>query len=76
MPTILRKDGFRFFFFSNDHAPPHIHVSGKGGRAKFDLLPVSLVSSNGLKSKDLKAAHEIVADNQYLFLDAWNDFFK
>jgi hypothetical protein len=27
MPTILRKDGFRFFFFSREGTePPHIHV--------------------------------------------------
>ena len=27
MPTLLRKDGFKFFFYANEHEPKHIHVS-------------------------------------------------
>src|SRR3989442_1801226 len=28
MPTLLRVEGFRFFFFSNEgQEPPHVHVS-------------------------------------------------
>ncbi len=26
MPTVLRKDGYRFFFYSNEHLPIHIHI--------------------------------------------------
>ena len=26
MPTVLRTNGYRFFFYINDHGPPHIHV--------------------------------------------------
>jgi len=26
MPTIVRISGYRFFFYVNDHDPPHIHV--------------------------------------------------
>lgn len=27
MPTVLRVDGYRFFFYSNEgNEPPHIHV--------------------------------------------------
>ena len=26
MPTVLRIEGFRFFFFSDEHDPSHIHV--------------------------------------------------
>lgn len=26
MPTILTTNGFRFFFYSNEHLPIHIHV--------------------------------------------------
>ncbi|MBC7467314.1 MAG: DUF4160 domain-containing protein [Bdellovibrio sp.] len=32
MPTILRKNGFRFFFYSNEgEEPAHIHVVGRNG---------------------------------------------
>ena len=26
MPTVFIIEGFRFFFYSNDHAPLHVHV--------------------------------------------------
>ena len=26
MPTVLRIDGYRFFFFSDEHTPEHIHI--------------------------------------------------
>ncbi|MBQ7252826.1 MAG: DUF4160 domain-containing protein [Kiritimatiellae bacterium] len=26
MPTVLSQDGYRFYFFSNEHEPMHVHV--------------------------------------------------
>ena len=26
MPTLLNIDGFKFFFYSNEHEPKHIHI--------------------------------------------------
>lgn len=35
MPTLLRVESFRFFFFSNEgQEPPHVHVSKGDGVAK------------------------------------------
>lgn len=43
MPTYFLFNGMRFFFYSNDHEPIHIHVTkAKGGReakAKFNAIP-------------------------------------
>jgi hypothetical protein len=33
MPTVFVKDGFRFFFYSNEHRPIHVHVRRGGGAA-------------------------------------------
>ena len=44
MPTILRKNGFRFFFYSNErNEPPHVHVVGRGG----EPLSLSEVQARG-----------------------------
>ena len=44
MPTLLRVEGFRFFFFSNEgQEPPHVHVSKDDGVAKLWLAPLQLV---------------------------------
>ncbi len=35
MPTVLRIDGFRFFFYSDEGSePPHIHAEKGDGVAK------------------------------------------
>jgi hypothetical protein len=48
MPTVLRWDGYRFYFFSNErNEPPHMHVDKGGRSAKFWLLPVGLARNFG-----------------------------
>lgn len=38
MPTILRKDGWRFFFYSLENGePPHVHVRKGDAEAKLWL---------------------------------------
>ena len=38
MPKIFEIDGFRFFFYSNEHDPIHVHVRYEGGEAVFELI--------------------------------------
>ncbi|MBO6247884.1 MAG: DUF4160 domain-containing protein, partial [Bacteroidales bacterium] len=49
MPTVFIVFGFIFRFYSNDHAPIHIHVIKGRARAKFTIAPVELVENYGLK---------------------------
>lgn len=39
-PTVFSKDGFRFFFYSNDHSPIHVHVRKGDGEAVFEVEEV------------------------------------
>ena len=34
MPTILFFFGLRFFFYSDEHLPMHVHVKNGDGKAK------------------------------------------
>lgn len=47
MPTVLRIRGYRFFFYSNEHLPQHIHVEKGNNTAKFNIEEVELVRSRG-----------------------------
>ena len=77
MPTVLRKDGFRFFFYSADwHEPMHIHVEYADGLAKFWLEPVLLESSYKLKTKDINKAEKIIEENHLLMKKKWNEYFS
>ena len=55
MPTILLAFGLRFYFYSDEHLPIHVHVENADGRAKFALEPsIELIKNEGMKPKDLK----------------------
>lgn len=46
MPTVLRVGPYRFFFYASDrHEPPHVHVERDEKVAKFWLRPVRLERS-------------------------------
>ena len=76
MPTILRSDGYRFFFYSSDRAEPmHVHVEQAGRTAKIWLRPIRLGSSHGFSRSDLNKLVSIVTANQALLLESWNEFF-
>ncbi|WP_118193438.1 DUF4160 domain-containing protein [Albibacterium indicum] len=76
MPTVLLKDGYRFFFYSNDHHPIHIHVEKENKVAKFNLEPIELIRSSRFNSKELKEMRKLVEDNIELFKTKWNEYFN
>lgn len=74
MPTILRIDPYRFFFYSNERGePPHIHVQHERFLAKFWLNPVALASSRHFASHELRTIQKHVDENQQIFMEAWNE---
>ncbi len=75
MPTLLVKNGFRFFFYANEHEPKHIHVMKNDDFAKIELESIKVVQ-NYLKPKDLKFALQIVKENKKEFERIWNEWFS
>ncbi len=71
MPTIFFFFGLRFFFFTNEHLPPHIHVRSADGKAKFNLLDGTMMEESTLKPKDLKKAKEVMQEKRGEFLQEW-----
>ena len=75
MPTLLVKYGYRFHFVAGDHGePPHVHVDGHGGTAKFWLDDARLVYAHGIKRHDLKRISRTIIEQQSEMLEAWNEF--
>ena len=77
MPEIFRMFGMRFFFYSREHEPIHVHVQNADGKAKFDVLPegIVLVENKGIKIKDIKAAEMVLEENKELAIEKWNEYF-
>ncbi|SFP63606.1 DUF4160 domain-containing protein [Hydrogenimonas thermophila] len=75
MPTLLNQDGFKFFFYANEHEPMHIHVIKGEGFAKIELQNLKVVQ-NYLKPKEIKQALKIVAVHREDFERKWNEWFN
>ena len=75
MPTILRKHGYRFHFYSNEGTePPHIHATGNGGEMKVWLSDLSIGFSFGLNAAEQRKILDVVVTNKTLFEEKWNEF--
>jgi hypothetical protein len=70
MPTILRLEGFRFYFYSHEtNEPPHIHVDKENDSAKFWIESVSLSRNIGFSAKDLRKIQDIIIKYQTFLLE-------
>ena len=76
MPTLLRVDGFRFYFYSHEpNEPPHVHVDHSGRTAKMWLEEISLARNIGFNARELRTILNLTRNHRDQFLEAWHDFF-
>ena len=75
MPTLLRWNGYKFFFFSLEEDRPHVHITKQNAQAKFWLEQVELVKSKGFSQKDLNVLEKKVSQEREMLLEKWNDYF-
>lgn len=76
MPTILRSNGYRFFFYVNDHLPVHIHIEKDNKTAKFNLNPLELVRSKKFNASEIREIRKLVENNIELFKQKWDECFN
>ena len=75
MPTLLNKDGFRFFFYANEHDPKHFHVMSSDGFAKIELGTLRVIRGN-IPPAALKRAINIAKEHNSEFERKWDEFFN
>ncbi len=76
MPTVLRKFGYRFFFYSNEHLPVHIHIEKENKIAKFNLENIELIRSRNFNASEIKEIRKLVDANLELFKNKWDEYFN
>ena len=76
MPTILRWNGYKFFFFSDEEDRPHVHVTKQNAQGKFWLAEVAHVKSQGFSQKELNVLEKKIKEQQALLLGKWNEYFN
>lgn len=80
MPVVLRLNGFKFFFYSDEGEPlepAHIHVFKAGSEAKFWLQPsVQLARNDGFDARTLRRIFTMVAEHRSVLEEAWHVYFS
>ena len=76
MPIIFEKDGYKFFFYSNEHEPIHVHVRRGGGEAVFEIIGnnVELRESQRMKINELSKALKLAKGNIEIILEKWHEY--
>lgn len=79
MPNVLRIDGWRFFFYSNEgdpREPAHVHVRHGPAEAKFWLEPsVALAECDGVDARTLRELTHQVHKHRVQLLRSWYEYF-
>lgn len=74
MPSVFEKNGYRFFFYSNEHRPIHVHVRHGDGEAVFNVEEsVELRESQNMKLGELSKAQELAEEFRDLILEKWHE---
>ena len=74
MPEILRREGYKFIIYFNDHDPRHVHVEKGGGRAKVMLEEeIEIRSFSGFKSKELRKILGIIVEHYDHLIQKWDE---
>ncbi|MFA6137016.1 MAG: DUF4160 domain-containing protein [Sulfurimonas sp.] len=76
MPTVLRVDGFRFFFFSDEHLPLHIHVEKGDGYLRVELETFKVTDRYKFSQGDERKIVAIINEHQQKLIGAWNEYFN
>ncbi len=75
MPTLFIIFGLRFYFYSDEHLPMHVHIENGDGKAKVSIEPeIEVLSNNGIKPKDIKKALTIIETYKDDIIEKWNEF--
>ncbi len=75
MPTIFREDGYRFFFFSDEHLPKHIHIEKGDSYVRIELLCLRVTHNYKISPKEVRKLLKLVEQNRKMMIGAWDEYF-
>ena len=76
MPTVLRIDGYRFFFFSDEHLPMHIHIEKADRYVRIEIETLEVTDSYNISRKEVNKLKKLVEENRKVLKGAWDAYFK
>ena len=76
MPTLLRINGFRFYFFSHEpNEPPHVHIDKGDATIKVWLETLEVARSRGFRAHEINGIIAMVAEHRAMLVEKWHEYF-
>ena len=76
MPTLLRRYGYRFHFYTAEpDEPPHVHIDGHGAKMKVWLRDLTVAKEGRIPAGDRRRIMATLLEEQVRFLEAWHERF-
>ena len=75
MPTILNIFGLRFYFYSDEHLPIHVHIEYGDNDAKVEIATREVKYNRGIKANDMRRAQEIIELYEDEIIAKWHEYF-
>jgi hypothetical protein len=77
MPTLLRLNGFRFYFYSHEpNEPPHVHIDKGDATIEIWLETLEVAKSRGFRVHEIGGILLLGAEQQMMFLEKWHEYFS
>lgn len=76
MPTLLRENGYRFFFFSDEHLPRHVHIEKADQYLKIELDSLKIIDNYKMTSKEIREVLEMTEKHRHFLLERWDEYFN
>ncbi len=73
-PTIFTVGNLRVVIYPKDHQPPHVHVIGPDGEAKFELKNFECIFVRGFSKGDVRRMKTFLRERKTLLKEAWDDY--
>jgi len=75
MPEIFRFNNIRFFFFSQDHEPVHVHIRQAGRIVIIVIDSLEVKNNKGFRSNEIRLLQNKVKEHADLIKEMWHEHF-
>jgi hypothetical protein len=77
VPTVLRQDGFRLYFYSNEpNEPRHIHVDKGDATIKVWLTDLEVAKSRVFRAHEISGIMNMVSEHQAMLMEKRHEYFS
>ena len=73
MGEIFRFKNIKFKIWSNDHDPPHVHVTKPKAHAIVNIETLAVMKSHGFTETELKFVRQQIFKRKIKILEKWEE---